>query len=266
MKACIVLALLFASVAAPPALAVSTTNYSDQWWNAAESGWGASALQQGDTIFFDIFVYGAQSQPTWFTAAAVYQATTAQGHQIFSGDLNATTGPYYGGGSFNPNTVTRTRVGTLTFEADSVDTATLTYTVSGVTVTKSVTRQSWKTENIAGSYYGGLIYNVSGCIPASLNGRFADLAALTISQSGAAITISESVASGGSCTYTGTYTQAGHMGTIQGNYSCTNGGRGAFTAFEIEVNTSGLTGRFVANNQYCPTIQGRLGGLRSTPY
>ena len=151
-----------ASLIAPASIATSTTNYSDQWWNAAESGWGASALQQGDTIFFDIFVYGAQSQRTWFIGVAVYQATTAQGHQIFSGDLNATTGPYYRAGSFNPNAVTRTRVGTLTFEADSVDTATLTYRVSGVTVTKSVRRQSWKTENIASSYYGGLIYNASG--------------------------------------------------------------------------------------------------------
>ena len=53
MKKWIVMAALVASFAAPAAFGTSTTNYSDQWWNAGESGWGASALQQGDTIFFD---------------------------------------------------------------------------------------------------------------------------------------------------------------------------------------------------------------------
>ena len=136
MKYLLRLAAFVACIAAPAAFATSTTNYSDQWWNAGESGWGASALQQGDTIFFDIFVYGTDTKSTWFTAAAVYQGTSAQGHLIFAGDLIATTGPYYGG-AFDPGAVTRQKVGTLTFDADSVDTATLTYSVNGVVVVKS---------------------------------------------------------------------------------------------------------------------------------
>jgi hypothetical protein len=162
--------------------------------------------------------------------------------------------------------VTRQTVGTLTFDADSVTTATLTYSVGGVVAVKSVTRQSWKSENIAGSYYGGFIYNVSGCNPASLNGPVSEFSALTISQTGSTVSISESVVGGGTCNYGGTFSQAGHVGMIQGNYTCSNGVRGTFAAFEIEVNISGLTGRFVAQNQYCSNIQGRLGGLRSTPY
>src|SRR5439155_24085176 len=129
MKTWVLLALV-AGLAAPAAFGTSTTNFSDQWWNAGESGWGASALQQGDTIFFDIFVYGTDTKATWFTAAAVYQGTTAQGHLVFTGDLIATTGPYYGAGAFNPNAVARQKVGTLTFDADTVDTATLTYSVN----------------------------------------------------------------------------------------------------------------------------------------
>jgi hypothetical protein len=50
--------------------AASTTNYSDQWWIPAESGWGASVLQQWDTLFIDLFVYGTDNKPAWFTAAA----------------------------------------------------------------------------------------------------------------------------------------------------------------------------------------------------
>jgi hypothetical protein len=266
MQTLVLLAAFVASIAAPAAFGTSTTNYSDQWWNAGESGWGASALQQGDTIFFDIFVYGADTKPTWFTAAAVYQGTTAQGHLVFTGDLVATTGPYYGAGAVNPNAVTRQKVGTLTFDADTVDTATLTYSVNGVVVVKSVTRQFWKTENLAGSYYGGFVYTLSGCIPASINGPVTEFSALTVTQTGAAIAINEAVVGSGTCNYIGTYSQAGYMGTIQGGtYSCSNGVHGTFTASELELNISGLTGRFTAQNQYCSSVQGRLGGLRSTP-
>ena len=55
---------------AAPSRASLGTNFSDQWWNPNESGWGASVLQQYDTLFIDLFVYGPNGQPTWFTAAS----------------------------------------------------------------------------------------------------------------------------------------------------------------------------------------------------
>jgi len=192
MRRLLWLAAFVAGIFAHFAFAASTTNLSDQWWNKGESGWGASVLQQNDTLFIDIFVYGQDTKSTWYTGAAVYQGTTAQGHLIFSGDLIATTGPYYGMPAFDPNAVTRQKVGTITMDVDSIDTATLTYSVNGVVVVKSVTRQFWKMENVAGSYYGGLVYSASGCVPASLNGPITELAALTVTQAGSAITIFES--------------------------------------------------------------------------
>ena len=75
MRSCRVLAtlLLFAaSVAAMPARAALGTNFSDQWWNPNESGWGASVMQQYDTLFIEIFVYDQNLQPTWFFAAAFF--------------------------------------------------------------------------------------------------------------------------------------------------------------------------------------------------
>jgi len=56
-----------------PVRASLGTNFSDQWWNPAESGWGAAILQQYDTLFVDVFVYGPDGRPTWYTAAAYYQ-------------------------------------------------------------------------------------------------------------------------------------------------------------------------------------------------
>ena len=70
------------------------TNFSDQWWNPNESGWGASVLQQYDTLFIDLFVYATDGRPQWYTAAVYYQPQS--GRSLFSGDLYATTGPWFG--------------------------------------------------------------------------------------------------------------------------------------------------------------------------
>ncbi len=89
--------LTVAMLATGTVRAASTTNFSDQWWIEAESGWGASVLQQADILFIDLFVYGADSKPTWFTAAAIQPARSPAGHMLFTGDLYSTNGPYFGG-------------------------------------------------------------------------------------------------------------------------------------------------------------------------
>src|SRR4051794_21695719 len=134
--------------------AASTTNFSDQWWDPSESGWGASVLQQRDVLFIDLFVYGTDGRPTWFTAAAYLQPSPGAGRVLFIGDLYLTNGPYFGG-AFNPAAVSNRRVGTLTFDASSTDNAALAYTVDNVVVTKNVTRQLWAFEDFSGAYYGG---------------------------------------------------------------------------------------------------------------
>ena len=90
--------------------ASSGTNFSDQWWNPNESGWGASVLQQADVLFIEIFVYGPDNLPTWYTTAAFFQPQA--GLTIFSGDLYVSNGPWFGA-FFNPAAVFRRKVGTL---------------------------------------------------------------------------------------------------------------------------------------------------------
>src|SRR5207342_2110621 len=101
---------------------------------------------------------------------------TAQGHLIFSGDLYLVSGPYFGG-LFNPATVSSRKVGMLTLDADSVDTALLSYSVDGVMVAKNVTRQLWRYENLTGNYYGGLIGTYYACSDPAFNGPWENLAA-----------------------------------------------------------------------------------------
>jgi len=242
---------------ASAARASSGTNFSDQWWNPSESGWGVSILQQADVLFIDVFVYGPDNRPTWYTAAAYFQPQS--GRLLFSGDLVATTGPWFGA-FFNPAAVLPRKVGTLQFEASSTDFATLTYTVDGVVVSKPIERQAWAFENFTGSYFGGLVYEQSGCVDPNSNGHVEEFGGYQIDHA-ADNTFTLALQSNfGTCTITGNYSQLGHMGTVDANYACSYGINGTMALFELERTASGMTGRFVAQNNACQ-VAGRLGGV-----
>src|SRR5438128_2485452 len=80
----------------------------DMWFSPNESGWGLNLIHQGDTMFASLFVYGMDSQPRWYTASSL-----AGGPDVYTGALYETTGDPFSG-PFNPNTVTRRQVGTMT--------------------------------------------------------------------------------------------------------------------------------------------------------
>jgi hypothetical protein len=247
-------------LAAPAVRAASTTNFSDQWWDPNESGWGASVQQQRDVLFIDLFVYGIDGRPTWFTAAAYLQPSPGDGRVLFIGDLYVTSGPYFGG-AFNPGAVANRRVGTLTFDASSTDTAALAYTVDNVLVTKNVMRQLWAYEDFSGAYYGGVTYQLSQCGNPANNGAVEDLGAVQITHTGNTAFSMVTQSASTTCTWNGTYGQAGHMGNATGTFGCVNGIAGSFTAYELERTLGGFTGRFIAVDQYCH-LDGRLGGVR----
>ncbi|MEP6941925.1 MAG: hypothetical protein ABI981_03255 [Betaproteobacteria bacterium] len=246
-----------------PAHAALLPNLTDQWWVPFESGWGAAVFHEGNTLFIDIFVYDANSNPVWFTSTAIFQGQLSAGDYLYTGDLIATTGAYYGLGAFPANGVTRTKVGTLTFDATATS-GKLTYTVNGVTVNKTLSRQTIKTQDVSGMYYGGFIFEQSGCVPAALNGVTNQLATLQVGQIGSTVSIFAANVSGGSCNYSGTYTQDGHLGTLVGGFACTNGDNGPFTASEIEVTRSGINGQVNGRNLACNKFTGQLGGVRMT--
>ncbi len=172
---------------------------------------------------------------------------------------NPTTGPYFGAPTFNPNNVTVTPVGTATFLPTSAATGTFTYTINTVAVTKNVTRQTWRTENIAGIYQGATIGTYTGC--ASGNGPYDSTASFTITQAAQSVTIAE-FGAGYQCNYTGFINFAGRMGTITGSGSCTPGGvPETFTATEVQSSPDGLAGRIDTAAGTC-RLTGRFGGLR----
>jgi len=245
---------LFTNLAAATTV---TSDFTDMWWVPTESGWGANVIQQGDTIFLTLFVYGQDGKPTWY----VSPATTYMGNfggQQFSGTLYATTGPYFGG-TFNPGSVVVNAVGALTFLAPTSTTATLTYSVNGVNVTKSLQRQTWRTENLAGSYIGASVGSFSGC--GGGNGPTEQGATYTVQQTASSVTINEFGAAGFTCRYTGTQVQNGKFGTITGTGTCSDGTNQNFTASEVQASVDNISMKLTTTTSGC-TFTGRLAGVR----
>ena len=229
-------AALIALAAAIPlqSQAAVTLDYSDLWFNPSESGWGANVIQQGDTLFVTLFVYGNNSQPTWFVASSVDRVGTSS---TFTGVLYRTTGPYFGASSFPSGSVSVTPVGTLTF-TPTASGATLNYSVDGTPVVKSLVRQTWELENIAGTYRGALSGTWAGCSVG--NGPAEYTATYQIAQDGSSVQVREEGAA--TCNYVGAYSQAGRMGAIQGGGTCSDGSNQTFAASNLQVTTAGLSG------------------------
>ncbi|HVE50151.1 MAG TPA: hypothetical protein VNG69_11100 [Casimicrobiaceae bacterium] len=246
-------------------LAVHATDYGDLWWNPAESGWGMQTAQQNNTMFVTFYVFGTDGRPTWFTGLT--NATTPGG-ATFTGTLIATTGPFYGG-PFAPPAVNR-NAGTLTFTATSPTTATVTYTIDGVTVTKSVQRFLLSTLNLSGTYIGSFLSFQHSCATPSANGPFNGSGTFTIVHNPPALVMITAALTDNlrtfSCTYQGAYSQLGKIGSISGTYTCSDGRAGNWNANEIELSTlGGILGRFSGTNTAAGCqVTGGFGGLKPT--
>ena len=113
----------------PPAV-----DYTDLWWNPNESGWGMAMAQQFGVTFLAWYVYDANGKPTWLVSTCTMSGSTC------SGTLYRTTGPVFGP-TFNSSQVRATVAGTAIVSFIDANNAVLSYTVDGVSETRSVTRQ-----------------------------------------------------------------------------------------------------------------------------
>ena len=113
---------------------VPAVNYTDLWWNSTESGWGMAMAQQSGVNFLAWYVYDSTGKPTW------YVATCTMSGSACTGTLFRTTGPAFGP-TFDPNAVRADAAGTITVDFTDANNANVTYTVDGVTASKSITRQ-----------------------------------------------------------------------------------------------------------------------------
>jgi hypothetical protein len=238
-----------------------TVDYTDIWWVPDESGWGANVIQQGDTMFVTLFVYDAGRNPLWFVAPQV----TYQGGGVFTGQLFETSGTFYFQRPFVTGSVTTTAVGQLTFNASTATSAQLTYTIGGFAVTKDITRQTWRTDNLAGNYVGARQGTWSGCGP-PLDGAVSSAANIGVSEQPSGQVQIRDVGKGYTCNYAGTHTQTGHFSEIVGTGVCDDNVSRFLDATEVQVSPIMFSMRYRMEQAGTSCVfVGYLGGVRTAP-
>ena len=243
-------------------------DYSDLWGGGqplpTEQGWGLNLIQQGDTIFGTMFVYGSDNTARWFSVTLA----PTNGTTTWTGPLDQTTGSYYGA-TWNNGSVTHSVVGNLTVTFSSASTGLLTYSVNGVQVTKSISRFTFKAPNLNGKYVGGGFGTgpQAGCGSSGIS--IFDTLNITQNLNNGAITLRVDFVNGNNqqavCTYTGTLDVTGRTGSISGSFSCSVGSNttnsGTFSITNLETSINGFNGTFNSSDQFC-TATGRFGGIK----
>ena len=253
-----IIALLAALCCGSALAASTTTDFTDLWFNPNEEGWGANVIHQRDTLFITLFVYGPNSQPTWYVASDVGLASSTDGILTYSGTLYRTTGPSFGG-TFNEANVTVTPAGNITFRAAQINAATLTYIADGVSVTKSIQRQTWAAETLSGQYIGASNGDWSNC--GGRSGHTESGAFITITHSSTGVVTVREEGVGYTCNYSGAYSQSGRMGTVTGTGTCSDNFNPNFIMSEISVTAHAISMRMAAESGTC-RMTGRIGGIR----
>jgi cytochrome c553 len=131
-------AAYLASLLAPPQPAVPAFDYTDLWWNPAESGWGLNLIQHASNVIFGVmYTYEPPRRATWF----VLPGGTWASPTTFGGPLYRVTGPAFNAPAFDPAAVNVRPVGAATLTFTDRDNGTFAFSVDGVAVTKTITRQ-----------------------------------------------------------------------------------------------------------------------------
>lgn len=132
-------AYIAAVLAGTPTNPVPALNYSDLWWDPNQSGWGFNIVQHPTgSVFGVMYTYDANGTPLWF----VLPGGTWTSSTRFTGAWYQVTGPAYNG-AFDPAVVRPSQVGTATLDFSDANHGTLTFTVNGTTVVKTITRQTF---------------------------------------------------------------------------------------------------------------------------
>ena len=248
------LALLAFATMSQSGLAQGTmaTILSDLWWNPNESGWGVTVDQQQDIMFLTFFIAGSNGSPYW--VVAILSRTTPGGNigfpVSFTGDMFEQKGTYYGS-PWNAAQASARKVGTATFSASSLNSAALTYSIDGTQVQKELERQTLRLLDFTGEYQGGTY--VIGCT----GGDILEAGPLSVSHTGNQILIR---AHTNACTFNGTYSQAGQLGSVAGTFTCDKGTSGAWAMTAMQRTATGFTAiQSIGGFGGCTT--GAIGGI-----
>ena len=236
------------------------------WWNANESGWGATLTQQSNVLFVTMFVYDAVGSATWTTVSCTISGATCSGDMLrFRGGATPTM-PWSGNG------LNFTKVGTMTLAFTSNDAGAMSYTIDGLASTRQITRQIFGPPapvipGLAGQWQGAIVETRSNCTQPQNNGGRATYGQYDIGMDGAnsgPISIMLSGVTGLQCTYSGNYSTNGARLMASGGLNCSDGKRGTWQSTNIIVNAKSMSLELAVQLTATETcgIAAILGGLR----
>ncbi len=219
--------------------------YTDLWWNPSENGWGMNLVQQGETAFVTLFVYGADGTPRWYVASdAQVVAYDASGLPVFGGALYRTEGSWHGS-AFDPSRLRIQPVGWISIEARAKDSLHLVYEAEGVQVAKDVQRQTWSMPDPGGAYHGS--FRLRQVVPGEASvgvSRYSGDIVLLVDGAVAFMRVDDT--EGRRCEYRGAYRQSGKLGNIAGSFTCSRDAAtvssGSFELADLESTAHGITG------------------------
>jgi len=199
--------------------------FTDVYVDPNEIGWGIFVVQSDTFQFLAFFVYGQDGKPTWYSCQLSLDASGK-----YSGQLYASTGPYYGG-PWDPSAQHNVAVGACTFAPSDIYNATLTYSLTGgPTVVKPIQRFPLTPYVFSGNYSGSMAGSISGCMdPNGNDPAFRARYGLAVAQNGdqsatLIFTFVDQTHSGIVCSVTGPLTHLGRLYQLNGQLSCTGPG------------------------------------------
>jgi hypothetical protein len=115
----------------------AAANYTALWLNLSEAGWGLNVNHQGSKVFATLFTYDATGRALWLHMS---DGSLQPDGATFTGTLYRTTGPAFNAVPFAPFAfpANYATVGTMSITFTSASTGTLTYSVNGAVVNKSI--------------------------------------------------------------------------------------------------------------------------------
>jgi hypothetical protein len=253
------------AVAATLALALPARagQFSDLWFNPQESGWGMNVVQQLDTAFVTLFVYGPDGKPTWYVAPAVevIAYSSGGGLPVFAGALYKTEGPYHAG-PFDPSKVKATVVGSISLEALALDRVRVYYRAEGSPeIVREVVRQTWQAPVLASNYAAQFVLRQAhpGQPPYGTRVYQGDM--LVHFDQEAFIRVDDHL--GVRCEYRGPYQQSGKIARVTGSFTCDGGDSpaGSFEITELEVTQHGVSG-YLRTSSAQTSAWGRFAAVR----
>jgi hypothetical protein len=117
--------------------AAPSADYTDLWWNPAESGWGLNLIQHPSRKIFGVwYTYREDGKRIWYVMSDGAWTST----NVYTGPLYVTSGSPFNE-AFDPNRLAVDPVGTGTLTFSDANHGTWSFSVNGITGTKAIERQ-----------------------------------------------------------------------------------------------------------------------------